>query len=77
MDIHMPILNGIEATIMINKKIQNHDIPPTTVIALSAGQLTANEENLYFKEAGFAAYVGKPVPKESFLKILKTYGVIQ
>lgn len=58
MDIHMPVMSGIEALELIRKQEQaiNQRIP---VIALTADALQGTEEQLI--NAGFDGYLAKPV----------------
>ena len=58
MDIHMPVMNGIEATRIIREReagTGNH----TPIIALTADAL--REEQEYILQQGFDGYVTKPV----------------
>jgi len=75
MDIMMPLMNGVEATRILVHKMKVGEIPKTPIIALSAGQLSSDEENLYFHEVGFTAYLSKPTSKEEFFNILQKYNV--
>jgi len=77
MDVNMPLMDGVEATKRITNMSKRGEIPPTTVIALSAGQLSVGEEDLYFNQAGFVAYISKPTSKENFLNLLRTYKVLE
>ncbi len=76
MDINMPVLGGIEATKIVNSKIRTGELPATTIVALSAGQLRADEEELYFNVAGFASYIPKPTSREDFMQLLLKYKII-
>lgn len=76
MDIHMPLMDGIEATKLICSKIKSKEVPRTNIVALSAGQLRTGDERFYYKEVGFAAYMSKPTTKDEFIKMLEKYGVI-
>ncbi len=76
MDVDMPLLNGIEATKLFKLKVRNGELPETPVVALSAGQLRADQEDLFLKEIGFAGYISKPIGRLEFLKILKGYDIL-
>ncbi|MDR3548921.1 MAG: response regulator [Candidatus Pacebacteria bacterium] len=76
MDVNMPVLDGVEATRIINMKISTGEIPETKVVALSTGQLRTDQEHLFFEEVGFTAYICKPTGKVEFLNILRKYGIV-
>lgn len=70
MDMQMPIMNGIEATIEIRKHPDNKDIP---IIALSADAFLEHQKDAL--AAGMNDYLTKPIEraklKEMLLKYLK------
>jgi CheY-like chemotaxis protein len=66
MDIQMPEMDGIEATIEIRKN--NKTIP---IIALSAGVIKDEKDKCF--EAGMNDFVGKPIQKDELLNKIKTY----
>ena len=58
MDIKLPVMNGIEATLKI--KEYNSNVP---IIAQTAYAM--NNEKIEIMQAGFGAYITKPInPKE-------------
>ena len=60
MDIHMPVMNGIEATEKIRSQAQFANLP---IIALTAGVTDEERENCF--NAGMNAFISKPFkPKE-------------
>lgn len=61
MDIHMPVLNGLEATQEIRKR--NTEVP---IIALTAN--TVKGENERCMRAGMNDYIAKPFKEEEFLE---------
>jgi len=63
MDVHMPVMDGIEAT----KRIRELQLP-LTIIALTA--VTQNEQDNRFKEAQFDDSIVKPYKINEFLKTL-------
>lgn len=69
MDLHMPVMNGLEATELIRKL--NTDIP---VIAMTADAITGIEAKC--KAAGISFYISKPFDPEQFVhtvvNVLKT-----
>jgi CheY-like chemotaxis protein len=66
MDIKMPVMNGIDATLEIkahNKKIK--------IIAQTA-YATEEDRELYF-QAGFVDYLAKPIHRELLLTTISKY----
>ena len=66
-DIHMPILNGIEATNILRKE---HNIK-TPIIALTANSLEGDKDK--FLENGMDDYLSKPFNLEKFIEIINKY----
>jgi signal transduction histidine kinase/ligand-binding sensor domain-containing protein/CheY-like chemotaxis protein len=66
MDIKMPVMDGFEATKRIRSKVPNQ-----VIIAITA--YASEEEKLKFMEAGFDAYLTKPLYPSEFKNILKKY----
>lgn len=63
MDIQMPVMDGY-AAIELLKKSGNQ----TNVVAVTAS--TQMEEKIKINEAGFAAYVSKPIDKDIFIQTI-------
>lgn len=61
MDLHMPVMNGLEATILIRKI--NREVP---IIAMTADAITGIEEKC--KSAGIDFYISKPFDPDQFLQ---------
>jgi CheY-like chemotaxis protein len=69
MDINMPNMNGIEATLAIrDTKNSYHDIP---IIALTANAM--KEDVASYFEAGFNDHVPKPIDSEHLYTIISNY----
>jgi CheY-like chemotaxis protein len=67
MDIHMPIMDGLEATRQIrNRNDALKDIP---IIAVTA--YAANNERERFLQAGMNDFLAKPVSQEQLLAAIK------
>jgi CheY-like chemotaxis protein len=66
MDIKMPKMNGYEATRRI-KEIR----PKLPVIAQTAYALSSDREQAL--HAGCDNYIAKPIDKDSFLEVIKSY----
>jgi len=67
MDIHMPVMDGLEATKIIKSIDAYKNIP---VIALSADSSEAGDDRI--KSARFDAYVMKPINVEKFFETIKS-----
>ncbi|SDB09046.1 PAS domain S-box-containing protein [Desulfonatronum thiosulfatophilum] len=73
MDIQMPVMNGIEATMFIRSSTDlgpKKDIP---IIALTAYAMTGDREN--FRKAGMNNYLAKPVMKDDLERMLEWVAV--
>ena len=78
MDVHMPEMDGLEATRHIRKlesgqSSNNDPIPPqpswhVPIIAMTAGAMKQDREKCF--EAGMDDYIAKPVNREAFEKML-------
>lgn len=64
MDVHMPVMGGIEAT----ENMRNLNIT-TPIVALTAGFSKAHHEPL--TAAGFSGFLEKPIQNELFYQVLK------
>ncbi|MFN3538262.1 MAG: response regulator, partial [Brevundimonas sp.] len=69
MDIHMPKMDGLAATVGIRKREQAEDRPRTPIIAVTASTL-AHETDGYLA-AGMDGWVPKPVDARRMLDTLK------
>lgn len=69
MDMQMPVMDGYDATRAIRAWEQEHALPPTQVIALTA--LALKEEGLKILEAGCNAHMTKPIKKRTLLEVLQ------
>jgi signal transduction histidine kinase/DNA-binding NarL/FixJ family response regulator len=75
MDMHMPIIDGYEATRQIRNREQKLEpgqiSPPTKIIALTASAFT--EQRQESLDAGCDDFVSKPFRQEDILEILSKY----
>jgi CheY-like chemotaxis protein len=71
MDMQRPVMDGYEATQAIRAWEQNHDLPPTRVIALTA--LALKEDGVKIHKAGCNSHLTKPIRKQTLLDVLRTY----
>ncbi len=71
MDVQMPEMDGIEATLRIrdvNSRVKDHDIP---IIALTAHAMTGDRDKCL--AAGMNDYISKPVSPESLKSVFDIY----
>jgi two-component system, cell cycle response regulator DivK len=66
MDIHLPGMNGIEALKVLRADAATAAIP---VIAVTASVMQQDRKQI--TEAGFDAYVGKPISLKEFLEAVR------
>ena len=72
MDAHMPVMDGVEATIRIreSEKGGKHHTP---IIALTANAMSGDRER--YLEAGMDEYLSKPINEKAFASILHKLGL--
>ena len=68
MDIHMPVMNGIEATQLIYQQEKFAHLP---VIALSAG-VTEQERNICIS-SGMVGFISKPINQNQLYTVLELW----
>jgi signal transduction histidine kinase/ActR/RegA family two-component response regulator len=68
MDCHMPEMDGMEAIQIYRKSEQDNNLPRTPFVAVTANVMQ-HEEKLCL-QAGFDRFMGKPVDKQEFQKVL-------
>jgi signal transduction histidine kinase/CheY-like chemotaxis protein len=59
MDLSMPVMNGLEATRHIRERERAHDLPPTTIVGVTAHAMPADRYRCI--EAGMDDYISKPI----------------
>ncbi len=69
MDMNMPVMDGYEATKRIRAWEQEHDLPQTHIIALTALALKEEGEKIF--EAGCNAHMTKPIKRQTLLQVLQ------
>lgn len=74
MDIQMPVMDGIEATICIRAHEKEHKLEPTPIIAITAGAFTGGKNRCL--QAGMNAYLTKPIDTKAFHAMLKNYLIL-
>ncbi|HEY6874349.1 MAG TPA: response regulator [Geobacteraceae bacterium] len=68
MDIHMPVMNGIEAARILRGDPLTKDI---RMLILSSSGLS--DEDRYFQDSAFDGHIGKPVDIGQLPKIIEKY----
>lgn len=71
MDIQMPVLDGVEATLEILEYEEDYDKPHTPIIALTANALKGDRER--FLAAGMDEYTTKPLVRDALINLLKQF----
>jgi len=67
MDIHMPIMDGIEATKIIREEMKILDMP---IIALTANVM--KDDIAHYLEIGMNGYIPKPFEESDFIQAVRT-----
>lgn len=71
MDMQMPELNGLEATLVIRELEMQKNQPRVPIIALTAGTVKGEKEKCL--EAGMDDYITKPFIKDTVIKVIQQY----
>lgn len=71
MDINMPIMNGIEAAVILNTHMKNQEVPIIPIVALSA----QGDESIINSamNAGMKEYVEKPISRDKLEHLVRKY----
>ncbi len=70
MDVHMPIMNGIEATKMI-RAMDEEEIKQPVIFALTADVMQENQQNCI--DAGMNDFISKPIKLEELGRIISNW----
>ncbi len=68
MDLHMPVMGGIEATRRIRELAQGKNLP---IVAMTAAVMAEDRERC--RAIGMVDFISKPVEPEDIVKVLSTY----
>ena len=71
MDVHMPVMEGVEATIRIREFEKSNSRRRTPIIALTAGALLDEKEKCF--QAGMDDFITKPIDTDELYKVLTLY----
>lgn len=71
MDINMPKLDGVNATLQIKEYETKNDLEHIPIVALTAN--TLSKDIVMFKEIGMADYLSKPIDKNLLFNILQEH----
>lgn len=69
MDIQMPILDGLEATIAIRKYEEEKGLDKIKIIAITANALNEDKDKCF--EVGMNEYITKPIQTEELKNVLR------
>lgn len=69
MDIQMPVMNGIDATVEIRQQLDREELP---IVALTAAAFQSDRERCL--NAGMNDFITKPIEIGKFKEVLKGYG---
>lgn len=69
MDIQMPIMNGVEATIEMRKIEKKNNWPKIRIIAVTAFAMPGDEDK--FKEIGIDLYISKPFTGNQLISFIE------
>ena len=69
MDMQMPVMDGVEATIQIRQQEQDGDLPHTPIIALTANAMNSDREKCL--AAGMDGFLSKPFNAQDLLDALE------
>ena len=70
MDIHMPVMDGLESTAKIREfEASQPSRPPTPIIAMTANAMNGDEQKCY--EAGMDGYISKPIRPAGLIDAIK------
>lgn len=72
MDVEMPVMDGVSATLEIRRWEQEEDLDPVPIIALTAHEHKA--KLVQTLDAGCTAHLIKPLTKEAMLKAIDEHG---
>ena len=68
MDLQMPLLSGIEATVQIRKMEKSQNIP---IIALTANVFDDDKRKCF--EVGMNDFMPKPIDRKKFIEMIQRY----
>ena len=69
MDLQMPEVNGLEATLQIREKEKTNGQPRTPIVAMTAHAMAGDRQRCL--DAGMDDYLSKPLQKEALLALLE------
>eukprot|EP01017_Pseudomicrothorax_dubius_P039365 TRINITY_DN6019_c0_g1_i1.p1 TRINITY_DN6019_c0_g1~~TRINITY_DN6019_c0_g1_i1.p1 ORF type:complete len:267 (+),score=17.94 TRINITY_DN6019_c0_g1_i1:58-801(+) len=71
MDVDMPVMNGIDATIQLRKMMRAKQVPSVPIVGCSAYD-SSNDKTQGLK-AGMSDYIAKPITEAKLNQLFKTY----
>ena len=73
MDVNMPIMDGIETTKLIRKKIQSGELNQMSIVSCSAYVDLKTKQKVF--EAGVDEFITKPIKMKELLEILIKFNI--
>ena len=77
MDIHMPVLSGIDATREIRKQEGQLMMRPAIIIAVTGADVDKTNHQAGYLEYGFSDILPKPISKKDFQAVLEQHVQLQ
>jgi CheY-like chemotaxis protein len=71
MDLQMPLMDGFEASRVLNEKMDKNEIERVPIVALSAN--FSDEDKEKSKRAGMIEHFEKPLLEPTLKQIIRTY----
>jgi signal transduction histidine kinase len=71
MDVHMPFMDGYEATELIRNYEKQNKLKPSYIVAITAS--ATSEDKNHCMEVGMDEYITKPFKKEELVDVFKRY----
>ena len=71
LDIHMPIMNGLEAIEKIRQFENQNSMEEIGIVALTADAIKTHQQQ--YLKAGFNDFLAKPIERDKFEQVLKKY----
>jgi CheY-like chemotaxis protein len=71
MDVHMPVLSGIDATREIRRLESEMMLPPAGIFAITGAELDKTHNQAEYAAIGFTDILPKPISRKNFQAIVE------